>query len=182
MCGGGTFLAIAIVLLEHFGLLPRLATKLLLGMIYSILFATAWRVVPQSLWEHIRHYVLATLIGVSSWGILGVAAEWYGFPQHTGNMCLLCIVVGIIYLALDVLVNQINVREVINQQSEEQIHYLDAQVELLKSQLEQSQLEVVRQARVATVGELASGAAHDLNNALTPLLVGLEALENELPS
>lgn len=180
LCGIGTLLAISIVLLEHFGWIPRLATKLLLGTIYSVLFATAWRSVPQSLWKQIRYYVLATFIGVAAWAILGVAAEWYGFPQHTANMCILCLVVGIIYLALDVLVNQINVRDVINQQASEQIQFLESQMEALQADLEQSQVEVIRQARVATVGELASGAAHDLNNALTPLLVGLEALEAEV--
>ncbi len=49
------------------------------------------------------------------------------------------------------------------------------------SEPQQIRDQLVHVQRMANVGNLVSGIAHDLNNVLTPILVAAELLENELP-
>jgi len=49
----------------------------------------------------------------------------------------------------------------------------------IEDQLRQREAEVLRAQRMETIGALAGGLAHDLNNSLVPILVGLELLKDE---
>jgi len=49
----------------------------------------------------------------------------------------------------------------------------------MEEQLRQREAEVLRAQRMETIGALAGGLAHDLNNSLVPILVGLELLKDE---
>jgi len=49
----------------------------------------------------------------------------------------------------------------------------------MEEQLRQREAEVLRAQRMETIGALAGGLAHDLNNSLVPIMLGLELLKDE---
>ncbi len=49
----------------------------------------------------------------------------------------------------------------------------------MEEQLRQREAEVLRAQRMETIGALAGGLAHDLNNSLVPIMVGIELLKDE---
>ena len=55
-------------------------------------------------------------------------------------------------------------------ESEQQLRCTNERLEITVRQLQETQQQLVEQERLRAIGELACGVAHDLNNALTPLL------------